>query len=134
MVCITDLFSLSSSLSLSLSFPCNMFNHRAYSYNSNLEFIAAIREFIALQFGSIRPTDPRPRSNHRVTPQSFDTSESPPTAMPTSTPSSLAQSFYGVLKPSKYMPNLSLEPSATLIDPWNLIFNITFIYIYFCFF
>ena len=75
------------------------------------------------------------------TPISSDTS--PPTPMPTSTPSSPVQSLYGtisayyshpslltVLKPSKYMPCLSLEPSATLIDPWNLLFNITFIFVF----
>ena len=75
------------------------------------------------------------------TPISSDTS--PPTPMPTSTPSSPVQSLYGtisayyshpslltVLKPFKYMPCLSLEPSATLIDPWNLLFNITFIFVF----
>ena len=51
----------------------------------------------------------------------------PPTPMPTSTPSFLAQSLDGavcllqqsllpVLKPSKYMPCLSLEPFATQIN------------------
>ena len=75
------------------------------------------------------------------TPISSNTS--PPTPMPTSTPSSPVQSLYGtisayyshpslltVLKPSKYMPCLSLEPSATLIDPWHLLFNITFIFVF----
>ena len=81
------------------------------SYNSNLEFIVAIREFIA----RIRLRLIRSGSSHTLkTPQSSDSS--PPTPMPTSTPSSLAQALYGVLKPSKYMPFLSLEPSATLAN------------------
>ena len=74
---------------------------------------------------SLAPSDPLILAHAQNTPLSSDTS--PPTPMPTSTPSSLAQwnnlpSYYKpsllpVLKPSKYMPCLSLVPSATLVDP-----------------
>jgi len=84
---------------------------------------------------SLAPSDPLILARAQNTPLSSDTS--PPTPMPTSTPSSLAQSLYGTICLATTAVTAT-SPEAfqvyalpiirtfchTLIDPWNLIFNI----------
>ena len=89
----------------------------------------------------LSPSGPLILAHAHNTPIRSDTLQ--PTPMPTSTPSSLAHSLYEtvslpqrsllpVLKSSKYMPCLSLEPFAALTNQltWNLILMLY--YIYFC--